>query len=143
MYFIFIEIIKTTRPISVRVRIKMWHPFDVIFSEWWWLFVLGTKRGALIQDLPVTAGSDSRQTTTPDGAVWDGREAETGPAEGAPTTGSGSQKGSECPDPGVEHGEKGLLWRVVHVLLTYKHCIPYYFVLWKDVQPIQKIVGYV
>lgn len=107
------------------------------------MFVLGTKRGALIQDLPVTAGSDSRQTTTPDGAVWDGREAETGPAEGAPTTGSGSQKGSECPDPGVEHGEKGLLWRVVHVLLTYIHCIPYYFVLWKDVQPIQKIVGYV
>lgn len=73
------------------------------------MLLLGTKRGALLQDLPVTAGSDSSQTTTPDGAVRDGREAETGPAEGAPATGSGSQRGSECPDPGVEHREKGML----------------------------------
>lgn len=103
----------------------MWHPFDVTFSEWWWLFILGTKRGPLIQDLPVTAGSDSSQTTTPDGAVRDGREAETGPAEGAPATGSGSQRGSECSDPGVEHREKGMLWWVV--LLSYKRCILFCF----------------
>lgn len=96
----------------------MWHPFDVILSEWWWLCILGTKRGPLLQDFPITAGSNGSQTTTPDGAVWNGREAETGPAEGGPATGSGSQTGSECPDPGVEYGEKGIL-----LLFSYKCCI--------------------
>lgn len=96
----------------------MWHPVDVIFSEWWWLFILGTKRGPLLQDFPVTAGSNGIQTTTPDGAVWNGREAETGPAEGGPATGSGSQTGSECPDPGVEYREKGIL-----LLFSYKCCV--------------------
>lgn len=96
----------------------MWHPFDVILSEWWWLCILGTKRGPLLQDFPITAGSNGSQTTTPDGAVWNGREAETGPAEGGPATGSGSQTGSECPDSGVEYREKGIL-----LLFSYKCCI--------------------
>lgn len=83
-----------------------------------WLCILGTKRGPLLQDFPITAGSNGSQTTTPDGAVWNGREAETGPAEGGPATGSGSQTGSEWPDPGVEYGEKGIL-----LLFSYKCCI--------------------
>ena len=54
------------------------------------MYFLGTKRWSHIQSLPVAARINSSQAATPDGAVWDGREAETSPAEGACATGCGS-----------------------------------------------------